>query len=112
MGNTFCDVIYGCAVPHFWYNAKERDIIQELQEACKADLVDLKSRVGWHKTYDQSEDLFWFGVTGGSVQNGFGDIPDVSEDKQAAVNLAWTELPEELRNHLKMPKLQMMVGID
>jgi len=101
MSNTFCHVIFGCEVPsEVWDDAVEHHQVADPRT------------IGWHSTYDQNRDLRWFGVSGGTVGNGFGPIPTVDDATQAEVIGRWDSFSEATRKALGPPKLQMMVGIN
>ena len=104
MGNTVTRVIHGCPVP-------EDD--QDLQELCRESSV-CSLDVGWHDTYDQNQDVLWFGVTVSSIQNEyFSDLPGPApKDVARAVQDAWDNLPEEIRSRLPRPKTLMLTVRD
>jgi|SaaInlStandDraft_3_1057020.scaffolds.fasta_scaffold151120_1 hypothetical protein len=57
-----------------------------------------------HVEYGSSSYSYWWGETYGRVSNGFGDIPECSDDVKVSVIAEWNSLDQKLREHLGKPQ--------
>lgn len=105
MSNPFCLFVYGCSL---------EDIPEET--LLELEFASSDEEVGCHSTYDQSEDLRWFGVRFDQARSGIrfsvtlDHIPSLAQRTQ--VNKAFGELPEEVQTALGSPRLLTILGVD
>lgn len=74
-------------------------------------LVKYTDEVGFHDTYDQTQDYIWWGVEINDYHGGFNPVPSFLPEKlKEKVDHAYEKLSPELKKGLNLLDVLILVG--
>lgn len=104
MSNSDAMFICGSAL-HDGFRRLPENLVEEIQD----HMVNQSFLVGWHRTYSCNEDIVWFGVSYGSVSNGFGIIPECPASAVVKVQELYDQMSDGLKSLVRLPVLGVLV---